>query len=76
MVKVSSLKNMLEHLATVITPWIDIIAKILGPGDCSLSMTDSSTSEVWLRKSNFKEDVEIPYKPPSGSRSPEATQRE
>ena len=52
--------NLLEHLATVITPWIDIIAKRLGPGDCSLSMTDSSTSEGWLRKSNFKEDGENP----------------
>ena len=52
--------NLLEHLATVITPWIDIIAKILGPGDYSLSMTYSSTSEVWLRKSNLKEDGEIP----------------
>ena len=47
---------MLEHLATVITPWVDIIAKRLGPWYCSLSMTDSSTSEGWLRKSNFKED--------------------
>ena len=25
--------NLLEHLAAVITPWIDIIAKRLGPGD-------------------------------------------
>ena len=37
--------NLLEHLSTVITPWIDIIAKRLGPGDCSLSMMDSSTLE-------------------------------
>ena len=28
----------------------------MGPGDCSLSETDSSTSEGWSRKSNFKED--------------------
>ena len=47
-------------MATVITPWIGIIAKRLGPGDCSLSMTDSSTSEGCLRKSNFKEDRESP----------------
>ena len=52
--------NLLENLATVITTWIDIIAKRLGPGDCSLSMTDSSTSEGWPRKSNFKEDGENP----------------
>ena len=44
----------------MITPWVDIIAKRLGPGDCSLSITDSSTSEVWIRKSNFKEDEESP----------------
>ena len=47
----------------MITPWINIIAKILGLGDCILSMTDISTSEGWLRKSNFKEDGEIPYTP-------------
>ena len=44
----------------MITPWINIIDKRLNPGDCSLSMTDGSTSEVWLRKSNFKEDRESP----------------
>ena len=51
--------KLLDHLATVITPWINIIAKRLVPGDCSLSMTDSSTLEGWMRKSNFKEDGEI-----------------
>ena len=44
----------------MITPWIDIISKRLGPGDCSLSMTDSSTLEVWLRKSILKDDGESP----------------
>ena len=29
-------KYMRGEFATVITPYIDIIAKILGPGDCSL----------------------------------------
>mmetsp|Transcript_13224 Transcript_13224/g.28024 ORF Transcript_13224/g.28024 Transcript_13224/m.28024 type:complete len:842 (+) Transcript_13224:3970-6495(+) len=47
--------NLLEHLASIITPWIDIIDGELGNGDCSLSMTDSSTSEGWTRKTNFKE---------------------
>ena len=47
---------MLEHLETVITPWVDIIEKRLGPGDCSLSMADSSTSEGCLKKSNFIEE--------------------
>jgi len=52
--------NLLEHIASIITPWIDILAGRLQPGDCSLSMTDSSTSEGWSRKTNFKEDGEEP----------------
>ena len=47
--------NLLEHLASIITPWIDIINGDLRTGDCSLSMTDSSTSEGWTRKTNFKD---------------------
>ena len=47
-------------MSKVITPWINIIAKRLGPGDCSLSMTYISTSKVWLIKSNSKEDGESP----------------
>ena len=45
--------NLLEHLTAIITPWIDIIAGRLTKGDCALSMTDSTTLEDWLRKSNF-----------------------
>ena len=52
--------NLMAHLSTAMTPWIDIIARRLGPGDRSLSMTDSSTSEGWLRKTNFNEDGESP----------------
>jgi len=52
--------NLLEHLAAIITPWIDIIAGRLTKGDCALSMTNSTTSEGWLRKSNFIEDGEDP----------------
>jgi hypothetical protein len=52
--------NLLEHLAAIITPWIDIIAGGLTKGDCALSMTDSTTSEGWLRKSNFIKDGEYP----------------
>jgi hypothetical protein len=47
--------NLLEHLAAIITPWIDIIKGRLQSGDCALSMTDSTTSEGWLRKTNFSE---------------------
>ena len=42
--------NLLEHLTTVITPWINILAKGMGPGDCSLPITDSLTLEGWLEK--------------------------
>jgi hypothetical protein len=37
--------NLLEHIAGIISPWIDIIAGRLKEGDCLLSMTDSTTSE-------------------------------
>ena len=47
--------NLLEFLAAIITPWIDIINGRLNPGDCALSMTDSTTAEGWMRKSNFSE---------------------
>ncbi len=49
--------NLLKHLASVISPWVDILAGCLKPGNCSLSMTDSTTSEDWTRKTNFKENV-------------------
>lgn len=45
--------NMLEHLGSVIGPWIDIIEATLPPYSCTLSMTDSTTSQGWMRKSNF-----------------------
>ena len=51
--------NLLEHIAAIITPWIDIIAGRLMKGDCALSMTDSTTSEGWLRKTNFLEEVDL-----------------
>jgi hypothetical protein len=49
--------NLLEHIAAIITPWVDILAGRLQRGDCALSMTDSTTSEGWLRKTNFLEDA-------------------
>ena len=36
--------------------WIDILAGRTKPEDCVLSMTDSSTSAGWCRKSNFDVD--------------------
>ena len=45
--------NMLEFLAAVIGPWIDTLENTLPPMSCILSMTDSTTTNGWLRKSNF-----------------------
>ena len=44
---------MLEFVAAVIGPWIDILEHKLPRMACSLSMTDSTTTNGWLRKSNF-----------------------
>ena len=52
--------NLLEHIASIITVWVDLLAGRLMPGDCSLSMTDSTTSEGWARKTNFSENTEEP----------------
>jgi hypothetical protein len=48
--------SLLEHIAAIITPWVDIIAGRLTPGDCALLMMNSTTSERWLKKTNFIED--------------------
>ncbi len=47
--------NLLEFIASIITPWIDTISKCLRPGDCALSMTDSTTSTGWLKTTIFLE---------------------
>jgi hypothetical protein len=52
--------NLLEHLVAIITPWVDLLAGHLKNGGCALSMTNSSTSKGWLRKTNFIEDGEEP----------------
>ena len=51
--------NLLEHLANIIGPWIDILKGKLQRGDCILSMTDSTTSAGWISKSNFNGDPEL-----------------
>ena len=48
--------NMMEHLSSIIGPWIDLINEKLPPLSCILAMTDSTTSSGWLRKSNFHND--------------------
>ncbi len=52
--------NLLKHIAVIIAPWVDIIAGRLTRGNCALSMTNSTTSEGWLKKTNFIEDGESP----------------
>lgn len=52
--------NLLEFIASIVTPWIDLISKRLRPGDCALSMTDSTTSAGWLKKTNFLEEGSDP----------------
>jgi hypothetical protein len=37
--------NLLEHIAAIITPWVNIIWAGLHSGACALSMTNSTTSE-------------------------------
>jgi hypothetical protein len=45
--------NLLEFLAAIVTPCIDIIGGCLSLGDCALSMTNSMTAEGRMKKSNF-----------------------
>ncbi len=52
--------NLLAHIAAIITPWVDIILGRLHSGGCALSMTDSATSEGWLRKTNVSKLKEDP----------------
>jgi hypothetical protein len=44
------------HLANYFRRWVNILSGRLNEGDCSLSMTDSTTSKGWMQKTNFKED--------------------
>jgi hypothetical protein len=52
--------NLLEHIAAIITSWVDIIWGHLHLGACGLSMTNSTTSKGWLRKTNFSKLKEDP----------------
>ncbi len=58
--------NLLEYLASIISPWVDMLAGSLKQEDCALLMTDS-----WLRKTNFQEiigDALTQFKQKSASR--------
>ena len=59
--------NLLEYIASIITPWVDMLAERLTRGDCALSMTDSSTSAGWLCKTNFSESTDVDADPVQSS---------
>ena len=59
--------NLLEYIASIITPWVDMLAGRLNQGDCALSMTDSSTSAGWLHKTNFREFTGVDADPVQAS---------
>jgi hypothetical protein len=52
--------NLLEQLAAIITPWVDILTGRHKEGNCALSMTNNTTLEGWLKKTNFIKDCEEP----------------
>jgi hypothetical protein len=52
--------NLLEFLAAIMAPWVDIINGRLSSGDSALSMTDSTTTEGWMQKSNFSKHSVVP----------------
>ncbi len=52
--------NLSDHLAAIITPWVDILTGRLKEGDCVLSMTSNTTLEGWLKKTNFIKDGKEP----------------
>ena len=49
--------NLLQYIASIISPWINMLAGRLNLGYCALLMTDSSTSAGWLRKTNIQEVI-------------------
>jgi hypothetical protein len=54
--------NLLKFIPSIITCWIDMMTKHLQPGDCVLSMMDSTKTAGWLRRSNFSEKTIDPIK--------------
>jgi len=63
--------NLLEFLAVIITPWIDIIHGRLSAGDCALSMMDSTTAEGGCGNPILSNRTKTPAK-----RQPESMQQE
>lgn len=65
--------NLLEHIASIITPWIDMINGRINEGDCALSMTDSTTSEILEQENEFQGGYRRPNRSNSQNRSSERT---
>ena len=49
---------MLECVASIIGPWIDLTENTIQPFSFILFMTDSTTSTRWLQKSKFTDNSE------------------
>jgi hypothetical protein len=47
--------NLLEYVASIISPRVDLLAGRLNQRDCALLMTNSTMLVGWLRKTNFRE---------------------
>ena len=52
--------NLLDHLGSIFTPWIDTRLGRLQKRDCFLPTTNSSTPKGWSKKSNFSKLEEYP----------------
>ena len=50
--------NLLEFLASLIGPWIDMTTGCLSREDCFLVMGDSTTAAGWIQKTKFKDKNE------------------
>ncbi len=49
--------NLLEYVASIVSPWVDMLAGRLKRGNCALSLMDSSKFAGWLQKTNFREVI-------------------
>ena len=45
-------------IASIVTPWVDLIAKHLKAGDCELSITDSTTSDFKKESDDESNNIE------------------
>jgi hypothetical protein len=67
--------NLLEFLAAIITPWVDIIGGRLSPGDYALLMTDSTTAKGWMKTQTSARPATTPSKHQLASTRQEKTRK-